>query len=88
MAMSEIARYRFIVSEGSDGTPYLSCQEMEGGLKILADGWLNFLLKPGITYERAQEIAKFLDANISYIQYNPAPFEHIPSDKDRMGPVH
>jgi len=89
MSEPEIPEYRFVVSEYSDGTPYISCQSKKGDLKILGDGWLTFGLAPdNITFEQAQQIARFLNANISYVQYNPPPFERIPRSKEEMGPVH
>ena len=89
MSVPEIAKYRFVVSEYSDGTPYISCQSIDADLKILGNGWLTFGLTPDdITFEQAEEIARFLNSNITHIQYNPPPFERVPFSKDEMGPIH
>ncbi len=70
-AETERAEFLFRVAEGSDrGMPvWISLEMGKGSLSVLEDGFLGLDLQPGTTFERAQEIAKFLSENIKGVSH-------------------
>ena len=65
--MTTRARFRFIVKGHADGSPWIAFDPQEGQLRGegLPTGIFGFELPEGTTGERAEEIASFLDENIS-----------------------
>ena len=67
------SRYSFKVSEGGTDKDtwyvFISCEPMGPGVDLFRDGLLSFDLPKGTSIERAEEIAEFLDENISAIAY-------------------
>jgi len=70
------ARYVFKVKEyprqpgAKRAEPFLAAEPFSGGLPILEDGSLiGFDLPDGTSYERAQEIARFLNQNLTDMTY-------------------
>ena len=70
--MTERSDYKVTVKELGDGTPFLMLEPYEGDLTILANGHLSLDLLPGTTYEQAQEIARYLNANIRSFAFTPS----------------
>lgn len=70
MADTEHAEYTFTVKEGpamagGEAPTYLMCEPRTQELSIVGSGnFLTIELMPGTTIERAQEIARFLNANV------------------------
>jgi hypothetical protein len=60
---------RFRVREYGDGTPYISIESYERTLALLKFGNLYFDLPEGTTFEKAQEIAKYMNNNIKSLAY-------------------
>jgi hypothetical protein len=54
-----------------------------GNLEILEDGFLGFDLPDGTTYERAREIARFMNDNLTAMT-----FTHIAEKLDDRDPGH
>lgn len=75
------ARYRFRVAEFADGTPWIMTDPYDKNLELLVPvkGFLGFDLPAKTTYEKAQEIAKFLNDNIEAISCTsfPGGFEDV-----------
>ena len=76
MSNTETASYRFTVKEGapsvsgSDDAPvWLMLEPSVGDLAILKSGFLSLRLQPGTKIERGQEIAKYLNTNISGVSF-------------------
>jgi hypothetical protein len=61
---TEQSRYVFAVKEGSGGQPWIMLEPVRDNLAILENGFLGLTLPEGTTYERAQEIARYLSDNI------------------------
>jgi len=70
---SEHQSYHFKVGEYSDGTPYITTEPKQGEIKALENKLLSFALAKGTTFEQAQEIAKYLNKNISTISVTTFP---------------
>ncbi len=66
-AETETADYAFTVKEGGRGEPFIACEPRGGTLSILGkDAQLSLGLNT-ISIEKAQEIANYLNDNISDI---------------------
>ena len=71
--MTERAPYRFQIHEFSPGQPCI-CMEPQtaiNDLSILRKGILGFDLPQGITLEKAQLIADYLNENLINVIYTP-----------------
>ena len=60
---------RFRVREYGDGTPYIAIEPCSGTLALLKFGNLYFDLCEGAIYEKAQEIAEYMNDNIKSLAY-------------------
>jgi hypothetical protein len=67
--MTERVRMLFRVKELASGDFWICLEPLEEGLKILGKGFLGFDLPEGTTINKAEEIAAFLQENISSISY-------------------
>ena len=66
--MTERAQYCFKVKEFADGTPFIAMEPVHEDLSILSNRiLLSFDLNKGTTFERAKQIAEFMDENISQV---------------------
>ncbi len=67
---TERARFLFRVQESAAGAPFWIMPEAwDRELSGLGDGFLGFELPEATTFERANEIADFLNDNIESISY-------------------
>ena len=64
---------RFTVKEHGEGTPFIAMEPCGGDLTLLKVGVLCFDLREGATYEKAQEIAEYLNDNIKGLAYTIPP---------------
>ncbi len=72
---------RFRVREYGDGTPYIAIEPYDGTLALLKFGNLYFDLPEGTTFEKAQEIAEYMNDNIESLAYTRLPTHvDIPGD--------
>ncbi len=57
--------YRYKVAEKEDGTPWIAGEPAGSPLKIIGtkgnDLGIGFTLRPGTTYQQAQEVAKYMN---------------------------
>jgi hypothetical protein len=67
--MSEQGIARFRVGESENNKSYIVVQRTVENLKILNETFLHFDLRPGITFEEANEIVRYLNSKISGIAY-------------------
>ena len=74
MVNTETTNYTFTVKEGSpqksggEAPTYLMCEPSTINLRFLgSDGFLTIELLPGTSVDRAQEIAAFLNENVTGI---------------------
>jgi hypothetical protein len=65
--MTTRARFRFIVKGHPDGTPWIAFEPQGGQLRGegLPSGIFGFELPKGTTAKRAEEVAGFLDENVT-----------------------
>ena len=61
---TETCRYLFVVKEGSEGQPWIMLEPVRSNLGILENGFLGLNLRDRISYEKAQEIVRYLSDNI------------------------
>jgi hypothetical protein len=61
---TETCRYLFVVKEGVGGQPWIVLEPVRDNLGILDNGFLGLTLRKGISYEEAQEIARYLRDNL------------------------
>ena len=72
---------RFTVKEYGDGTPYIAIEPCDGNLVLLQFGDLYFDMREGTTFEKAKEIAAYLNNNIESLAYTlPPTHVDIPGD--------
>ena len=69
MSNTETAQYKLTVKESGAGEPWLMFEPMTSSLQILGNGFLGFRLKPGTTYEKAQEIASYINSSTQSVSY-------------------
>ena len=67
--MTERVRMLFRVKEFASGDFWICLEPLEEELKILGKGFLGFDLPEGTTINKAEEIAAFLQENISSVSY-------------------
>jgi hypothetical protein len=67
--MTERARMVFRVKEFASGDFWICLEPLEEDLKVLGKGFLGFELQEGTTVNKAEEIAAFLQENISSVSY-------------------
>jgi hypothetical protein len=67
--MKENVRVVFRVQEVSGGEPWIRVEPIDENLKVLGNGSLGFELPEGTTINTAEEIAAFLQENISSVSY-------------------
>jgi hypothetical protein len=67
--ITERATYHFTVKVYPSGQLYLACDPIDRHLAIAGDGEFGFDLPPGVTTERATEIAKFLNDHLVCMTY-------------------
>ena len=60
---------RFRVREYGDGRPYIAIESYDRTLALLKFGNLYFDLPEGTTFEKAQEIAEYMNDNIESLAY-------------------
>lgn len=64
------AKVKFYVKEYGEGQPWIVVEPDDGkNLPFVGDGFLGIDLPEGTSYERAREIAKFLNKNIAAISH-------------------
>jgi len=75
--MTTRARFTFVVKQNGDGTPWIAFTPQHGQLRgeELPSGIFGFELPEGTTGKRAEEIANFLDENISQFTFTAMPLE-------------
>lgn len=62
-AKTDHAPCTFTLKEYGDGTPWVMVEFHEPGIPAVGDGFLGLTFREGITFERAQEIARELRDN-------------------------
>ena len=69
--MTVRAKFRFVVKEGADGTPWIAFEPLQGQLRgeDLPSGIFGFDLPPGTSGKKAEEIADYLDENIDKLNF-------------------
>jgi hypothetical protein len=67
--MKQNVRVVFRVEEVSGGEPWIRLEPIDKDLKIFGSGFLGFELPEGTTINTAEEIAVFLQENISSVSY-------------------
>jgi hypothetical protein len=67
--MKQNVRVVFRVQEVSGGEPWIRLERINKNLRVLEGGFLGFELPEGTTINTAEEIAAFLQENISCISY-------------------
>ena len=67
--MTERAIARFRVAESANNTSYLIVERTVESAKILGEAFLQLDLRPGVTFEEANEIARYLNNKVSGIAY-------------------
>ena len=67
--MTEHARMVFRVRELTNGDFWIYLEPSEENLEVLGKGFLGFDLPDGTTANQAEEIAAFLQENISGVSY-------------------
>jgi hypothetical protein len=67
--MKENVRVVFRVEEVSGGEPWIRLELIDKDLRVLGNGFLGFELLEGTTINTAEEIATFLQENISSLSY-------------------
>jgi hypothetical protein len=67
--MKQNVRVVFRVQEVSGGEPWIRLEPIDKDLKVLGSGFLGFELPEGTTINTAEEIAAFLQENISSVSY-------------------
>ncbi len=65
MTQTKRAEYVFTVKEYVDGTPWIAFEPMNGEIEVLKGKMLGFDLQKGIDINKAKEITKFLNDNLS-----------------------
>ncbi|OGS81630.1 MAG: hypothetical protein A2061_09840 [Gallionellales bacterium GWA2_59_43] len=75
--MTTRAKFGFVVKGYADGTPWIAFEPMERQLRGegLPSGIFGFDLPKGATGKRAEEIANFLNDNISQFTFTAMPLE-------------
>ncbi len=63
-ATTESEEYQFTVKEYSDGTPWIALEPSHRALESLGNSLLGLELNEGSTYQRAEEVARYLNQNI------------------------
>lgn len=63
-ARTDRANYLFKVSEGPDGKPWVSTEPRYADVPILRHALLGFDLPKGTTIQKAEQIARYLNANL------------------------
>ena len=72
---------RFRVREYGDGRPYIAIESYDRTLALLKFGNLYFDLPEDTTFEKAQEIAEYMNDNIESLAYTlPPTHVDIPGD--------
>ncbi len=67
--MTERTRVVFRVKKSVSGDFWICLEPFERNLKVLGNGFLSFDLPEGTTINKAEEIAAFLQENISSVSY-------------------
>jgi hypothetical protein len=67
--MKQNARVIFRVEKVSGGEPWIRLEPVDKDLRILGSGFLGFELPEGTTINTAEEIAAYLQENISSVLY-------------------
>jgi hypothetical protein len=67
--MKQNVRVVFRVEEVSGEEPWIRLEPIDKDLKIFGSGFLGFELPEGTTINTAEEIAAFLQENISSVSY-------------------
>jgi hypothetical protein len=67
--MTERTRVVFRVKKSVSGDFWICLEPLERNLKVLGNGFLGFDLPEGTTINKAEEIAAFLQENISSVSY-------------------
>ncbi len=65
MATTKRAKYRFTVKEFAEGTPWIMLEPLQKGIELPNDGFLGFDLPEGTDFNKAKEIAEYLNRNLS-----------------------
>lgn len=65
MAKTERAKYVFTVKEFSNGTPFIALEPLNKSITLPEEGFLGFDLPEGTDINKAKDIAKYLNKNLS-----------------------
>jgi hypothetical protein len=73
--MTVRARFRFVVKEGADGHPWIAFEPLDEQLRGegLPSGLFGFDLPPGTGGARAEEVANYLDENLTSLTFTQVP---------------
>ena len=69
MSNTERARFTLTVKETGTGVPWLMFEPFDSNLEVLGNGFLGLRLPAGTSYEKAQEIARFINQNVESVTY-------------------
>ncbi len=69
MSTTHRARYVFTVKESGEGKPWIAFEPLRKDIDALNNVLLGFDLPEGTTYQKASEVAKYLNENISELHY-------------------
>ena len=68
--MTNRANYVFCVKEyDQDSPPWIMLESQDGNIPILQNGIIGFDLRPGTTFQQAQEIASYLNSHIECLTH-------------------
>ncbi len=69
-AKTDYARCTFAVKEHADGTPWIMVEPRStSDIPLLKNGFIGLTLRPGISFKKAEEIARELRENFEGISY-------------------
>jgi len=71
--MTDRVRFIFRTKEYASGTPWIVLEPLQKDLDVLCNGFLGLDLPEGTTLKRAEEIAEFLNENITSVSYTKHP---------------
>jgi len=69
MATTQRGNYIFTVKEYADGTPWIAMEPSGKAIEFPNEGFFGFDLRKGTNIQRAREIAKYLNNNISELSF-------------------
>lgn len=67
--INESVEYVFVVKDASDFEPYITIEPRGNDISVFKNAMLSFHLEKGTSHEEAHEVAKVLNDNIKYINF-------------------